>query len=263
MSASGKFMKSELLRRLTCFSFRPRWSLYPTTRSEPGEWPVIVPDVVFSAVVPISDNPRLLEARRYHPAYAFSDHSMEYKTLEIPILVVEYDKINFLQDDQPPRSETHREHLKAAIAAALPMHAVLGLGTPVYGVFIDMSTGESCAGSIAEVDGVIRVSQVRPPACRRYLNSTTLQPVIDRITFGHPGHLDFVDGPQLHVLHLQSIIANLGRSASSILDEIRRDSTLSKLKPNVCPVDESLKCAANRQVIHTQRPPLEHDETLQ
>ncbi len=162
MSALGKFMESELSQQLTCFSFRPRWSLYPTTRTEPGEWPLIVPDVVFSAVVPISDNPRLLEAHRYHPAYAFSDQSMEYKTLEIPILIVEYDKINLLQDDQPPRSETHREHLKGTVAAALPMHSVLDLKTPLYGVFLDLSkTGEFWAGSIAEVEGVTRVSQVK------------------------------------------------------------------------------------------------------
>ncbi|KAF8906595.1 hypothetical protein CPB85DRAFT_1254574, partial [Mucidula mucida] len=80
-------------------SFRPRWNLFP---GDIDESPVIVPDVVFSAVVPITDRRRLLDARKCHPGYAFSAPSITDKTLEIPTLIVEYDKIDLLLDDQAP-----------------------------------------------------------------------------------------------------------------------------------------------------------------
>ncbi|KAF8996686.1 hypothetical protein BDZ89DRAFT_1171483 [Hymenopellis radicata] len=218
-------------------SFRPRWSLYPSTTGKPGEWPVIVPDVVFSAVVPISGSPRLLAARQYHPAYAFSDQSIEDKTLEIPILIVEYDKINL--DPPRGRSEVHRKHLKAAIASALPMHSVLGLRTPIYGVFIHRYTAEFCAGTLAEVYGVE-------------------MPTIDGIAIKPKGHFDLIR-ERLHILHLRNIIANLGGSASSILDEISNDRS-SGLRPNICPSQETIRCAANRRVIDTKHPPLVVDD---
>ncbi|KAF8906599.1 hypothetical protein CPB85DRAFT_1254577 [Mucidula mucida] len=168
---------------------------------------------------------------------------MEYKTLEIPILIVEYDKINLLQDDQPPRSETHREHLKGTVAAALPMHSVLDLKTPLYGVFLDLSkTGEFWAGSIAEVEGVTR-------------------PVMDRVGIRKKRYLNF-RLRRLDILHLQNIIANLGGSASSVLDEISNDTSVG-LRPNVCPVDETFRCAADRQVDTKRLPVVVDDETLQ
>ncbi len=140
---------------LTYFSFRPRWSLYPTTGGKPGEWPVIIPDVVFSARVPIS-NPRLLKAQKYHPAHAFNQATQD-SILEIPLLIVEYDKIDV--DDRPANSEAHRRHLEAAITSALPVHSVLGLQAPIYGVFIDRYAAEYWAGTLTDVKGVATVSQ--------------------------------------------------------------------------------------------------------
>lgn len=157
VSVLGEFIGSEHSQRLTFFSFRPRWNLFP---GDLGEWPVIVPDVVFSAVVPITDS-RLLEARKLHPGYAFSAPSITDKTLEIPTLIVEYDKIDLLLDDQAPRSQAHRKHLEAAITAALPMHAALGLKTPVFGLFFGRYTADCFAGVLEEVNGVTMVSGVK------------------------------------------------------------------------------------------------------
>ncbi|KAF9017357.1 hypothetical protein BDZ89DRAFT_1117692 [Hymenopellis radicata] len=223
-------------------SFRPRWSLYPSTTGKPGEWPVIVPDVVFSAMVPISNSRRLLEARQYHPAYAFSTQATQDSILEIPILIVEYDKVDL--DLRPVKSEVHRKHLQAAIAAALPMHTVLGLRTPIYGLFIDRYTADYCAGTLAEVNGI-------------------KMPAIHDIVI-HPGQrVDFYN-ERLQVLHLRNIIANLGESASSILDEIRNHPSADLRRYIECPGQETFRCAPNRRVIDTKHPPLvAEDETLQ
>ncbi|KAF9017356.1 hypothetical protein BDZ89DRAFT_1074852 [Hymenopellis radicata] len=223
-------------------SFRPRWSLYPSKTGTPGEWPAIVPDVVFSAMVPISDSRRLLEARQYHPAYAFSDQATQDSILEIPILIVEYDKVDL--DLRPVKSEVHRKHLEAAIAAALPMHKVLGLRTPIYGLFIDRYTADSCAGTLAEVNGIT-------------------MPAIHDIVI-HPGQrVDFFHR-SLHVLHLRNIIANLGESARSILEDNKND-TFTDLRPYIEFQDqENFRCPSNRRVIDTKRPPLVvEDDALQ
>ncbi len=84
---------------------------------------------------------------------------------------------------------------------------------------------------------------------------------MDRVGIRKKGYLNF-RRRRLDILHLQNIIANLGGSASSVLDEISNDTSVG-LRPNVCLVDETFRCAADRQV-DTKRPPVVvDDETLQ
>ncbi len=135
-----------------CISFRPRWSLYHTEASTPAEleWPVIVPDVVFSARVQL---PAQLEsARWFHPGHFFSDRK-ECKecTVDIPILIVEYNKAFADQYVDVPCLDQHNYHLMAAMTAAFPLHAVLGLKTPVAGLLINHDKlGAAFLGVLAE-----------------------------------------------------------------------------------------------------------------
>ncbi len=133
-------------------SFRPRWSLYPTEASTAAEleWPVIVPDVVFSVRVRLPA--QLDSARRFHPGYVFSNrYESEERIVDIPILIVEYNKAYADSNIDLPGIDQHKDHLMAAMTTAFPLHAVLGLKTPVAGLLINHEKLESAfLGVLAE-----------------------------------------------------------------------------------------------------------------
>ncbi len=142
---------------MICFSFRPRWSLFPTSNAlSELEWPVIVPDVVFSARVPLS-NARLIAARRYHPGYVFADSDValgENDFLEIPIFVVEYDKA------PTEEARTHEVHLESAMTAALPLHAALGLQIPLAGLYLNHFEAETFLATLRDQNEVCNITNI-------------------------------------------------------------------------------------------------------
>ncbi len=136
-------------------SFRPRWSLYPTTGTPPTlEWPIIIPDVVFSVKIPLS-GARLPAARQYHPAWVFSKDNLE--TLEIPLLIAVYNKAHPHWNGRHGSDGCHKEHLMACMTAALPVHAVLGLETPMVGLLFDQYDVYPFLGMMEEDSGRIVV----------------------------------------------------------------------------------------------------------
>ncbi len=128
-------------------SFRPRWSTFPTSAMPADlEFPVIIPDVVFSARIHAS-HPCLQEAFKYHPAYVFSHGASRPEYLDIPILVVEYMKVVSYSDDDHGIEE-HTNHLSAAMTAALPLYSVLGMDTPLCGLFLKQYGVDTFIGTV-------------------------------------------------------------------------------------------------------------------
>ncbi|KAF9009219.1 hypothetical protein BDZ89DRAFT_534572 [Hymenopellis radicata] len=223
-------------------SFRPRWSLFPTSNvlSE-LEWPVVVPDVVFSARVPLS-SPRLIAARRYHPGYVFADSTDTSQVgdddvLEIPILVVEYNKA-ILEADE---NSTHRAHLKSVMTAALPLHAALGLETPLAGLYFDQFKGEPFLATLTDQNG-------------------SLQPLIHRIFLNWPyKSLNFMHDPRLHIWHVRSIVSNLREIATRIVSESVQRSADTALRICSWPNKSYMKrpdLVENRRPVDSLHPPL-------
>ncbi len=136
-------------------SFRPRWSLYPTTGTPATlECPVIIPDVVLSVQIPLS-GARLRAARQYHPAWVFSKDESEI--LEIPLLIAVYNKAHPHWKGTRGIDGRHKEHLMACMTAALPVHAVLGLKTPLVGLLFDRYYVYPFIGMMEEHSGQIVV----------------------------------------------------------------------------------------------------------
>ncbi|KAF8998312.1 hypothetical protein BDZ89DRAFT_749035 [Hymenopellis radicata] len=126
-------------------SFRPRWVLNPTTTmSKDLVCPVLIPDVVFSLKVPVSTS-RLRLALQYHPAYAFLNADTTSANLDIPIFIAEYNKAHPMSE--LAGKEAHEDHLSSAIAAALPLYAVLGIALPISALFFDCSKVQPFIGT--------------------------------------------------------------------------------------------------------------------
>ncbi|KAF9023188.1 hypothetical protein BDZ89DRAFT_1070050 [Hymenopellis radicata] len=173
--------------------FRPRWSLYPTTATPANlEWPVIIPDVVFSVRIPLSDA-RLRSARQYHPAWAFSKDD---DTLEIPLLIAVYNKAHPNWNGAHGIDGRHKEHLMACMTAALPVHAVLGLETPIAGLLFDQYHVYPFLGMMGEDSGKI-------------------VPMMHKIVLdaSQPGKTLDLGRESLYVMHIYDIIASLRDSA--------------------------------------------------
>ncbi len=136
-------------------SFRPRWSVYPN-QPHGGDWPVVIPDVVFSVQIPASEpsrSPFTARAHRFHPAHKFDgSHS---SLLEVPLLLVEYNKC--WGSSRQVGVDPHLDHLHVGMMAVLALYDALGLRTPVFGLF---------AGNVYEFSlfaGVIEDDEVLPP----------------------------------------------------------------------------------------------------
>ncbi len=142
------------------YSFRPRWSAFPTTAELANlEFPLIIPDVVFSIRIHVS-HPRLKEAFKYHPAYVFSHGVSRPEYLDIPILVVEYKKVVSHSDDDHGIEE-HSHHLSGAMTAALPLYSVLGIDTPLCGLFLKQYGVDTFLGTVRRTDKGGLVSRIQ------------------------------------------------------------------------------------------------------
>ncbi|KAF9044504.1 hypothetical protein BDZ89DRAFT_1109104 [Hymenopellis radicata] len=221
-------------------SFRPRWSLFPTSNvlSE-LEWPVIIPDVVFSVRVPLS-SARLIAARRYHPGYVFANSDTpqvgDDDVLEIPILVVEYNKALLEAGNL-----THRAHLDSVMTAALPLHAALGLETPLAALYFDQFKGETFLATLTDHNG-------------------SLQPLMHRIYLDWPQQsLRFMNEPGLHIWHVRSIISSLREIATRIVSESMQCSADTALRICSWPDRSYIKppdLVENRRLVDSLHPPL-------
>ncbi len=145
-------------------SFRPRWSVYPN-RADGDEWPVVIPDVVFSVQIPGSESSRSPFAKRaheYHPTRDFDgSHSL---VLDVPLLLVEYNKC--WGSTREVGFEPHLKHLYAGMTAALALYDALGITTPVFGLF---------AGTVYQFSlfvGVFEDDEVCPPSIISILGLT-------------------------------------------------------------------------------------------
>ncbi|KAF9023749.1 hypothetical protein BDZ89DRAFT_1114963 [Hymenopellis radicata] len=231
-------------------SFRPRWSLYPTEASTAAEleWPVIVPDVVFSVCVRLQAH--LSSARRYHPGHIFSDRDeSQESTVEIPVLIVEYNKAYADSNIDVPGIDEHRNHLMAAMAAAFPLHAALGLKTPLAGLLINHEKLDALLGTLADSYG-----RMLP----RIHNT-----VLVTGSSGSKNARSLILYDPWHIINIRNIIANLHESASSIAAEI---SALSDgLRSLDWPTNQTRQDANledTRRVIDTTHPSLVVEDVL-
>ncbi|KAF9020897.1 hypothetical protein BDZ89DRAFT_259891 [Hymenopellis radicata] len=231
-------------------SFRPRWAMHPTMSTKPQdlEWPVTVPDVVFSLRLPASSTPKLGDARRYHPAYFFSAEESSSRDIDIPILVVEYNKLKDEEcKDDDEEDRPHRTHLTAGMTAALHLYAALGLATPLCGIFMNKYAAHLFLGTPKKERG------------------RTL-PIIQEITTNPDMPFDRLDllHNLLHVLHLRTILSNMRAIAKSIVDELSSNANtlLESYKWVDSGRDFKQQGIEVRRQIDSTRPPLVVDDVV-
>ncbi|KAF9020229.1 hypothetical protein BDZ89DRAFT_1072411 [Hymenopellis radicata] len=220
-------------------SFRPRWSTYPN-QTHSDEWPVIIPDVVFSVQVPGSQpfhSPFTERAHKYHPDHDYDDsHS---PLLDVPLLLVEYNKC--WGSTPEVGFAPHRRHLYAGMTAALALYDALGIRTPVFGLLVGTVYEFSLFAGVLE-DG---------------------EPVIYPVRFAdYKSIFEVTNGIQM--LHLYTVLANLQTLSAKV--PLHLESLLDGSETDLCPLLYEWPSrgvpAAGRRVIDRAHPPLIIDDPL-
>ncbi|KAF8875822.1 hypothetical protein CPB85DRAFT_1443977 [Mucidula mucida] len=241
---------NELQEKGVSISFRPRWSSFPSTAAPTNlEFPVIIPDVVFSARIDTS-YPRLQEALKYHPAYVFSCGAAHPAYIDIPILVIEYKK-RYSENNDSRGNEDHRKHLRAAMTAALPLYSVLGIEAPLCGLFLKHYGVDTLMGIVGDSPAEGRTPYIHKAVINEKAN---YQKEFDLFSEARD------------LLHLRTIISKIYASAKSISAELEKSQTKALLPCDWA--DEVLRLAAEssftnpRRLIDVTRPPSVVDDEV-
>ncbi|KAF9023191.1 hypothetical protein BDZ89DRAFT_174577 [Hymenopellis radicata] len=125
------------------------------------------------------------------------------ETLEIPLLIAVYNKAHPNWNGAHGIDGRHKEHLMACMTAALPVHAVLGLETPIVGLLFDQYHVYTFLGMMGEDSGKI-------------------VPMMHKIVLdaSQPGKTLDLGRGSLYVMHIYDIIASLRDSAKNVRREL-------------------------------------------
>ncbi|KAF8909082.1 hypothetical protein CPB85DRAFT_1308341 [Mucidula mucida] len=240
-----EYIEHDVLRDVNiAASFRPRWSVYPN-QPHGGDWPVVIPDVVFSVQIPESEpsrSPFTARAHRFHPAHEIHhkfDGSLS-PLLEVPLLLVEYNKC--WGSTRNVGVDPHLDHLLVGMTAALALYDALGIRTPVFGLF---------TGTVYEFSLFAGVIEDGEPMIREVHIAKYYRSVFDVSNSIQLMHLYALLG------NLQTLSAKVSLHLTALLDGKEADlSPLLYEWPTTVPPTE------RRRVIDSARPPLVVDDPL-
>ncbi|KAF8989067.1 hypothetical protein BDZ89DRAFT_1087506 [Hymenopellis radicata] len=235
-----EYIEHDVLRDVgIAASFRPRWSTYPN-QTHSDEWPVIIPDVVFSLQIPGSEpfrSPFTERAHKYHPAHDYDDSNSP--VLDVPLLLVEYNKC---RGSTPEVGfDPHLDHLRAGMTAALALYDALGIRTPVFGLLV---------GTVYEFGlfaGVLKDGR----------------PVMYPIWFDDYKSIFEVTN-SIQMLHLYTVLANLQTLSAKVSLHLKGllDGTEADLSPLQHEWPTRGVPVEGRRVIDRAHPPLIVDDPL-
>ncbi|KAF8993923.1 hypothetical protein BDZ89DRAFT_1085468 [Hymenopellis radicata] len=237
-----EYIEHDVLRDVgIAASFRPRWSTYPN-QTHSDEWPVIIPDVVFSVQIPRSEpsrSPFTNRAHKYHPAHDYDgSHS---PLLDVPLLLVEYNKC--WGSTHEVGFDPHLDHLHAGMTSALALYDALGISTPVFGLLVNaVDEFFLFAGVRRDHDGWPLIHQVRFADYKSIVDATN----------------------SIQMLHLYTVLANLPTLSAKI--SLQLEGLLDGKETDLSPLQHEWPTrgvpAEGRRVIDRARPPLIVDDPL-
>ncbi|KAF8909095.1 hypothetical protein CPB85DRAFT_1308397 [Mucidula mucida] len=214
-------------------SCRPRWSPYPK-QAHSDEWPVVIPDVVFSVQIPRSESSRSPFAERaheYHPARDFD--GSQSSLLDVPLLLVEYNKC--WGSGRDVGLAPHLRHLYAGMTAALALYDSLGIRTPIFGLFVE---------AVFEFSLFVGVFEYG-------------EPVIHQVRIADYMSIFKVTN-SIQMLHLYTVLANLQTLSTKVSLHVR--GLLNVTEADLCPLQHEWSTRGepveNRRVIDRAHPPL-------